>query len=145
MLITSSSKNVEQMISNLQGKMNRIHRWCVSNKLLLNVNVEPIGKISISGTTLDKLSHYEYLGMIVENKLNLDKQIESMYKKANKKLGILSRIRMFITTHTASRIYKTMIRPLIEYVDFIIDSGSKSLISKLDRLQERALMKIEYC
>ena len=68
-----------------------------------------------------------------------------MYKKANKKLGILSRIRMFITCKTAANIYKTMIRPLLEYVDFVIDSGSKCLISKLDRFQERALRRIEYC
>ena len=52
---------------------------------------------------------------------------------------------MFISCDTTSRIYKTMIRPLIEYVDFVIDSGSKCLISKLDRFQERALRRIEYC
>ena len=52
---------------------------------------------------------------------------------------------MFITCNTAARIYKTMIRPLIEYVEFIVDSGSKCLVSKLDRFQERALHRIEYC
>ena len=38
-----------------------------------------------------------------------------------------------------------MIRPHLEYVDFIIESGSKTLVSKVDRLQERALRRIEYC
>ena len=38
-----------------------------------------------------------------------------------------------------------MIRPHLEYVDFIIESGSKALVSKLDRLQERAIRRIEYC
>ena len=71
--------------------------------------------------------------MIIEHKLNMDKQIECMYKKTNKKLGILSKIRMFISSSTAARIYKTMIRPHMEYVDFIIESGSKVWISKLER------------
>ena len=35
-----------------------------------------------------------------------------------------------------------MIRPHVEYVDFVIKSGSKTLMSKLDRLQER---RIDYC
>ena len=82
--------------------------------------------------------------MIIEERLNMDKQIECIYKKANKKLGIISRIRIFISDKTASKIYKTMIRPHLEYVDFVIDSGSKKLVNRLNRLQERALRRIEY-
>ena len=74
----------------------------------------------------------------------MDVQIDSMYKKANKKLGMMSRIRRFISTNTAVTIYKTMVRPHLEYVDFIVESGSKNAISKFTRLQERALRRIEY-
>ena len=77
--------------------------------------------------------------------LSLDRQIECMFKKAYKKLRILSRIRIFIMDKTACKIYKTMVRPHLEYVDFIIESGSKVYVSKLHRLQERALRKIEHC
>ena len=83
--------------------------------------------------------------MIIHEKLLMDIQIELMYKKANKKLGMMSRIRRFISTNTAVKIYKTMIRPHLEYVDFIVESGSKSAVSKFTRLQERALRRIEYC
>ena len=43
------------------------------------------------------MSQYEYLGMIIKEKLNMVVQIESMYKKANKKLGIMSRVFGFIS------------------------------------------------
>ena len=82
--------------------------------------------------------------MIIEERLNMDKQIECIYKKANKKLGIMSRIRILVSDKTVSKIYKTMIRPHLEYVDFVIDSGSKKLVNRLNRLQERALRRIEY-
>ena len=75
----------------------------------------------------------------------MDKQIACMYTKAKRKLGIMSRIRIFSTDKTACNIYKTMIKPHLEYVDFIIESGSKVYVNKLDRLQERALRTIEYC
>ena len=156
MLIMSNHVNVEVMLMDLQGKMNTINDWCLLNKLTINelktkymsignTMVEPIRKIMLNDKTLGKVTQYEYLGMIIEHKLNMDKQIESMYKKANKKLGILSKIRMFISSKTSAKIYKTMIRPHLEYVDFIIESGSKKLVSKLDRLQERTLRRIEYC
>ena len=38
-----------------------------------------------------------------------------------------------------------MIRPHLEYVDFVVEPGSKSLVSNIDRLQERALRRIEFC
>ena len=67
-----------------------------------------------------------------------------MFKKANSKLGILSKIRWFITENTTVRINKTMIRPYLEYVDFIIESSTKEKVQRLDALQNNALHRIEY-
>ena len=38
-----------------------------------------------------------------------------------------------------------MIRPHLDYIDFVIDSGSADRISKLDTLQRKAIRRIEYC
>ena len=156
MLIMSNHVNVEVMLHDLQRKLDIVHNWCLLNKLTVNESktkymiirngfVDPIKKLILNNRLLGRVTHYEYVGMVIEHKLNMDKQISSMYNKANRKLGILSKIRMFITSDTSARIYKTMIRPHMEYVDFIVESGSKKLVSRLDRLQERALCKIEYC
>ena len=156
MLIVSKDENVEHMMLSLQAKMDKIYKWCIFNRLIINEKKtkymivtpeksEIVSKISIGTQSIGKVKQYEYLGMILDERLTMDKQIENIYKKANKKLGIMSRIRYFITDITACRIYKTMIRPHLEYVDFIIESGRKNLVNKLDRFQERALRKIEYC
>ena len=68
-----------------------------------------------------------------------------MYNKANMKLGILSKICCFITEKTASQMYRTMILPHLEYIDFVIESSTKEIISKMDRVEERALRRIEHC
>ena len=68
--------------------------------------------------------------MILDNKLCMAQQIDNMYKKANMKLGILRKIRRFVTERTAVSIYKAMIRPHMEYIDFIIESGSREKIEK---------------
>ena len=47
---------------------------------------EPIQTLCINNRNLGKVTQYEYLGMILEHKLNMDKQIESMYEKAKKSL-----------------------------------------------------------
>ena len=68
-----------------------------------------------------------------------------MYKKANARLGIFCKIRRFVTEKIACRIYKTMIRPHMEYIGFIIESGTNEKVAKLDKLQDKALRRIEYC
>ena len=91
------------------------------------------------------MSQYEYLGMFLDNKLNLNHHVDNMYKKVNSRLGILSEIRKFIFDVTASRIDKTMIQPHLEYINFVIASCRKDRIKKLNKLQHRALRRIEYC
>ena len=38
-----------------------------------------------------------------------------------------------------------MIRPHLNYIDFVIDSSSADRVKKLDTLQNKALRRIEYC
>ena len=71
-LIMSDHLNVEVMLRNLQGKMDRIYHWCLLNKLTINEvktkymivgsgKVEPVEKILINNRFLGKVTHYEYL------------------------------------------------------------------------------------
>ena len=58
-----------------------------------------------------------------------------MYKKANSRLAIISRVRKYITMETASEIYKKMVSPNLEYIDYMIESGSQDNVMKLDKLR----------
>ena len=60
MLIMSSNLNVENMMISFQSKMNKIHDWCIMNRLTINESktkymivannhVETIGSINIAG------------------------------------------------------------------------------------------------
>ena len=83
--------------------------------------------------------------MTLDNRLSMNDQIDNMWKKANIKVGILAKIRQFISQKTAINIYKCMIRPHLDYIDFVVNSGSSDRIKKLDRLQEKAIQRREYC
>ena len=84
-----------------------------SNNVCTNRNVY------IGTESLATLKNYEYLGMVMVNKLNMSHHVDNMYKKANAKSSIICKIRCFILKKTAARINKTMIRPHIEYIDFV--------------------------
>ena len=82
--------------------------------------------------------------MTIEDRLQMNKHAENVYKKARQKLGILYKIRKFIKSDTALLLYKVMIRPHLEYGDFLIDSANQKCIDKIERLQERIIRVIEY-
>ena len=62
--------------------------------------------------------------MMLDDKLTMNDYLDGIWKKTNAKIGILSKVRRFISLKTATRIYKCMIRPHLDYVDYVIDSGS---------------------
>ena len=82
-------------------------------------------------------TQYEYLGMNLDDRLSMNDYLNVIWKKVNTTIGILSRIRRFILDKTAVRIYKCMIRPHLDYIDFVIDSGSADKVQRLDNLNKK--------
>ena len=101
-------------------------------------------RLYICDEAIDVVKHFEYLGMTIENRLQMNKHAENVYKKARQKLGILYKICKFIKSETALLLYKVIMRPHLEYGDFLIDSANQKCIDKIERLQERILRVIEY-
>ena len=82
--------------------------------------------------------------MQIDDKLQMNRYVENMYKKARCKLGILYKIRRFISYETSILLYKVMILPHLEYGDFIVGTANQKFINKLDRLQDKAVRLAEY-
>ena len=66
-----------------------------------------------------------------------------MYNKANRKLYMLKRIRPLITNSVAALVYKTHVLPMLDYGDFLVDSGKLSKIDRLNNLHKLAVKLID--
>ena len=56
---------------------------------------------------------------------------------------MLKRIRPYITNYVASLVYKTHVLPMLDYADFLVESGRTEKIDRLENLQKRALKLID--
>ena len=99
------------------------------------VSHEP--QIKMGNYKLGTVTSYEYLGIVIDDKLAMNDYLDTMSKKTNSKIGILAKIRRFITEKMAIKIYKCMIRPHLDYIDFVVESGSADRIQKLDKISKR--------
>ena len=113
--------------------------WCEENELTINqekakfmllkhTKVSDETHIRMGDYKLGTVRSYDYLGIVFNNKLSINDYLETMWKKANAKVGILAKIRRFISEKTAMKIYKCMIRLHLDYIDFIVESGSADRI-----------------
>ena len=155
-LLVCESDNIDSVTMKTGLAFEPMQRWCNANKLSVNftktkymvikhtkVPNEPT--LVVEKNNINTVNQYEYLGMVLDDKLTMNKYLDTIWKKTNSKLGILAKIRRFILEKTAIRIHKCMIRPHLDYIDFTIDSGSADRIQKLDNLQKKAVRRIEYC
>ena len=71
--------------------------------------------IHINGEVLKEVDHAKYLGVLIDNKLNWSYQINSVNLKLSKGIGLLAKIRHFVSTSTLRSLYFSFMNPYTEY------------------------------
>ena len=81
--------------------------------------------------------------MELDDNLSYDKHLDNVANKTTQKLYTFHKIRRFISQETAIIVYKQMILPLLEYCNFLFNSGKKSKLDKVERVQSKCIRIIE--
>ena len=157
-VIYATGNDIETVRNTLQLCTNYVYNWCFINRLYMNMKktkimwfgadtkkIDSVDAVTIMDVPIEYVPSYHYLGIELDSLLSFDKHMDNTVKKCNQKLYIFRRIRRFISEKTAILIYKQTIRPLDEYCSFIFNSGKKSKIDKIDRIQSKCVRIIEYC
>ena len=140
-------------MANLQLDLDNISSWLTSHLLHLNFpkskymffsnkssNFDCFPPLSISHTPIDRVSSYRYLGVLLSSFLSWAPHIAATCSKARKVIGLM--FRHFCRNSSAStliRLYKTLVRPILEYCSVICDPSSPSLSHSLEAVQHFAI------
>ena len=149
----------------IQSKMNNaleeVYLWTQNNKLLLNTNktkVMVIGSrqriqklnennlnVHIRSTTIECVSHYKCLGVVVDSNLLFSKHVERVALQIKQKLGILRRLRGTFNTRYLSMIYWGYILPHALYCCTVWTNRSHHNYEIINQLHKRAAYIISGC
>ena len=81
--------------------------------------------------------------MILDSKLNFKCHLSEKISKANKGIGIIKRLYNFLPRATPVNIYKTFVRPNLDYGDVIYDNCSNETFCKMiESVQYNAALSI---
>ena len=91
----------------------------------------------MGGSILEKKSSFKMLGLTVSSKLDWGSYITSIAKTASKKIGALIRSMKFLSPEVALYLYKSTIRPCMEYCCHVWPGAPSCYLDLLDKLQKR--------
>ena len=85
------------------------------------------------------------LGVIVDNKLKFGEQCDSVVSKANATLEMIKRNIVSRNHNIITKLYKTLVRPKLEYCIQAWRPYLRKDVDKLERVQRRATKLISEC
>ena len=131
----------------LQDDLAALGMW--SSKWQMPFNVEkcktlhlgpgnPHRRYSLRDVLLDQVTEEKDLGIFIDEELKFRKQAAAAATKANRVLGMIRRSFANLNHSTVPLLYKTMVRPLLEYGNVIWGPFNKEDQVLIERVQRRA-------
>ena len=91
----------------------------------------------MDGSVLEERTSFKMLGLTFSSKLDWGSYIVSIAKTTSKKIGALIRSMKFLSPEVALYLYKSTIRPCMEYCCHVWAGASSYYLELLDKLQKR--------
>ena len=140
---------IENLSKSINSELSKIQEWLAINKLSLNISktkymlfhhkqkdVSHIElNLEINNTPLEKVSDFNFLGLIINENLTWQSHINKLSGKISRSLGVMNRLKRFLSSDVLRIIYNSMILPHLQFG--ILCWGCEN--SRLAKLQKRAL------
>ena len=143
----------------LQNDFNLIVDWYIDNKLTLNVKKTKIlltgSKVMLSlfndfefstdGRQLDRVSFFRYLGVVLDEKWNWKKHVNSLLRKLAHRLSVFNRILHILDKKTLIAYFNGLALPHLDNADIVLGDqpGLSTEMKQLQAFQNRFAKKIE--
>ena len=98
---------------------------------------------SLNNIHVERASYQKHLGIILDEKRNFKQHIDNAILKFDKGISVIKKLRHGLPRKSLITIYKTFLRPLIDYGDIIYDQPqNESFCEKLESVQYKAALAI---
>ena len=99
--------------------------------------------IIFNGNPVKKSSYQKHLGIFLDSKLDFDEYIKGEFEKTSKSIGLIRKLRNFLPRPSLLQIYKSFVRPHLDYGDIIHDKAFIGYFQKkLESIQYNAALAI---
>lgn len=152
------NKNVSVLETTVNAELNRVYDWLCANMLSLNIqksnyvifhppqrNIRNLNiNLMINEVQMKRESCVTYLGVLIDSTLSWKNQVEYVSKKIRRSIGILCKLRYFVTKDILINLYYALIYPFLIYGLISWGNTYESNLKPIYTLQKRALRIITF-
>ena len=89
---------------------------------------------------------HKHLGLLLDKRLAFDHYVEEIILRANKSIGLITKLHRYLSRNSLLTIHKAFIRPHLDYGDVVYDyPGNASFAQKLESVQYNVSLAIIGC
>ena len=144
-----ASDNPIELSMTLRIELDSVGHWLHANRLTLNTaktkfiifgsryKLSQLGEfaLGILGEPIERVYSFKYLGVLLDEFLSFNEHIDYLLNKANKKLGILRKVRKCLNKSLSLTLYKSLVLPHFDYCDIVYMCTSQENLHKLQLVQ----------
>ena len=94
----------------------------------------------LNGKKISEVDNHTHLGVTISNTLSWSVHINKAIAKADRRLNIIRRCQKILPRSCKEMLYKTTIRPVLDYGDIIYDACLKSESDAIEKCQRKAAL-----
>ena len=132
--ISSCGANVHEINERLNENLEKVHQWLLANKLTLNndkteymkigskqrlANIINDPQIELGEAAIKRVNKSKTLGVVIDDHLTWNAQIDNITKKVSKGIGMLRRIKEYVPTSTIIKVYNAIILSHFDYCNLV--------------------------
>jgi hypothetical protein len=151
--IYASSKHCDELVANLNFDLDHVRKWMLQNKLQIHPtktkymyigspynikNKTSSNPILINNTPVPRTETYTCLGVNLDERLTWGKHIDEICAKVVAGIGVMRRMKPFVTLETLKLTYNAIVQPYFNYCSPLWDNGGIGLKDQLQKFQNRA-------
>lgn len=153
--IFSSDNDVSNLVSKLQADLFSLQRWCLSNKLSINVSktcfmlycspnktLPTFSSLYLNSKKIAFCSRTNFLGVVIDSNFKFDEHVISIVKKASFGIRALIRARPYFNTQILLGLYFAFVHCHLTYCITSWGSSYATHLSPLVTLQKQAIRVI---
>ena len=149
-----SHKDIDMLCEIVNNELREVCNWFKANKLSLNAkktNLMFLGTrfqtkqiddkyiVCLDGCKLTRVGEAKFLGIVIDENLTWNKQIDNVLKSCARNIGVLNKLKHFLPEQALYRLYCSLVLPYLNYGLLLWGNANKTSLGKVYKLQKRAL------
>ena len=99
--------------------------------------------LKFNNNDVQSANNQKHLGLVLDSKLHFNEHVNNKINKCKKAIGIMKKLFLTLSKNRLLTIYKTFVRPILDYADIIYDKPlTESFKDKLEMVQYNAALVI---